>query len=370
MKKILTVLLSIAMIFCLVGCSSSTTETETNGGDEATTTEGEVAVFWYTLADDYISSVKTALNAELDAAGIKYTDYDANGQQADQTNQITTALAAGVKVLLVNQVTSNSIDTAKSILEAAEAAGAKVVFFNRSVGSDEEAEALLNQYGSVFVGTDYTQAGHLEGQMIGEYLVANYDDVDLNGDGTISYAMFKGDEANEEAIARTQYAVEDANAALEAAGKPVLKYFDESATTLYQVDQNGQWSAAAATDYMQTNLSLYSEAEGNMIELVIANNDSMALGAIEALKNAGYNVAGGVTIPVFGVDATDAAKAAISAGEMVGSVKQDAEGMAKVAALCAQNLLVDAAATDGVPSDYDVVGTWRVNIPYSAYTAE
>ena len=62
--------------------------------------------------------------------------------------------------------------------------------------------------------------------MIADYLLANYDDVDLNGDGTISYVMFKGQNANPEAEYRTQYAVEDCDAALEAAGKPALTFYD------------------------------------------------------------------------------------------------------------------------------------------------
>ena len=63
-----------------------------------------------------------------------------------------------------------------------------------------------------FVGTDYEMAGHMQGEMIGEYLVENYGKVDLNGDGKISYVMFKGQEGNMEAIARTQYGVDDCNA--------------------------------------------------------------------------------------------------------------------------------------------------------------
>ena len=56
----------------------------------------------------------------------------------------------------------------------------------------------------------------------------------------------------------------------------------------------------------------------------------MAEGAISALEAAGYNTGaeGVTTIPVFGVDATDAAKELIAAGKMTGTVKQDAEGMA------------------------------------------
>ena len=93
---------------------------------------------------------------------------------------------------------------------------------------------------------------------------------------------------------------------------------------------DGAWSAKAATDYMNTNLAQYNEANKNMIELIICNNDNMAEGAISALEAAGYNtgVEGAKTIPVFGVDATDAAKELIAAGKMTGTVKQDAEGMA------------------------------------------
>ena len=90
------------------------------------------------------------------------------------------------------------------------------------------------------------------------------------------------------------------------------------------------WSSAAATNYLSTALAQYSEANGNMIELVIANNDEMALGAISALQAAGYNTGSGKVIPVFGVDATDAAKNAIANGSMIGTIKQDADGMANV----------------------------------------
>ena len=120
---------------------------------------------------------------------------------------------------------------------------------------------------------------------------------------------------------------------------------------------------------MSTILAQYSVANNNMVELVIANNDEMALGALSALQTAGYNNGSGKTIPVFGVDATDAAKEAISKGSMVGTIKQDADGMASAITNIAQNYLNDKNALDGLDSS-DVVGTWRVNIPYSTYTAE
>ena len=209
----------------------------------------------------------------------------------------------------------------------------------------------------------------MQGEMIGKYLVENYNKLDLNGDGKISYVMFKGQEGNMEAIARTQYGVEDANKVLKAAGKPELEFYDASNKNKYLVDQNGQWSSAAATDYMSTILAQYSESNKNMVELVIANNDDMALGAISSLQTAGYNKEGAKAIPVFGVDATDAAKSAIKSGAMVSTIKQDADGMAKAITSIAQNFLGDKEALDGLDSE-NLVGKWRVNIPYATYTGE
>lgn len=212
-------------------------------------------------------------------------------------------------------------------------------------------------------------AGHMQGEMIGKYLVENYDKLDLNGDGKISYVMFKGQEGNMEAIARTQYGVEDANKVLKEAGKPELEFYDASNKNKYLVDQNGTWSSAAATDYMGTILAQYSEANKNMVELVIANNDEMALGAVSALQTAGYNKEGTKAIPVFGVDATDAAKSAVNSGAMVGTIKQDADGMAKAITTITQNFFADKNALDSINSE-NLVGKWRVNIPYATYTGE
>lgn len=328
---------------------------------------GSVAVFYYTYGDTYISSVRAALDATFDAAGVAYQDYDSNNSQTTQTEQIDTAIAQGAKVLVVNQVDTGSDDTTKNIIEKATAANIPVIFFNRSVG--EEVVSAYDK--AVFVGTDYEMAGHMQGEMIGNYLVENYDTIDLNGDGVISYVMFKGQEGNAEADARTQYGVEDADAILTAAGKEALSFYDSNNSNKYLVDQGGAWSAAAATDYLQTALSQYSEANSNMIELVIANNDEMAIGAVTALQNAGYNLEDGsaTVIPVFGVDATDAAKEAIGKGTMIGTIKQDAEGMANTIAQITQNFQSGADKFADVDAA-NVVGTWRVNIPYAIYTGE
>lgn len=386
-RKVTAMAMASCMVLSLAACGGSSASATTAAATEAATTaaaadagteaaadteapaalDGEVSVFYYTYGDTYISSVRAALDAALDAAGIAYQDYDSNNSQTTQTEQVTTAIAKGTSLLVVNLVDSGSDDAAKNIIDQASAQGIPVVFFNRSVSE----EAVSSYDKCVFVGTDYEMAGHMQGEMVGDYLVENFDTVDLNGDGVISYVMFKGQEGNAEAIARTQFGVEDANKVLEAAGKAPLSFYDSSNANMYLVDQDGAWSAAAANNYMQTILSQYSEANNNMIELVIANNDEMAIGAVTALQNAGYNLEDGsaTVIPVFGVDATDAAKEAIGKGTMTGTIKQDAEGMADTIAKITGNYMTGADTFADVDSS-NVVGTWRVNIPYATFTGE
>ena len=205
----------------------------------------------------------------------------------------------------------------------------------------------------------------MQGELIGNYLVENFDAVDLNGDGVISYVMFKGQENNPEAEYRTQYSVEDANAILTEAGYPELAYYDSAAATQYLVDPNGSWSAAAAQDYMTTILSAYSEANGNMVELVIANNDDMGLGAITALQTAGYNNGTGTTIPVFTVDGLQGIVDAINAGQATGAVGQSASGLAEAVVTLVKNYQADGqlmSNTEGMNVDSDVA---KIRVPYT-----
>ena len=296
----------------------------------------DVHVFYYSYSDTYISSVRTALDKELQDAGISYQDYDGNGSQTTQTEQIRTAITKGAKAILVNIVNTGSDDAANEIATLAKNAGVPLVFFNREV-----SDGVIKSYDNcAFVGTRAEEAGILQGELVGEYLLANWGAYDLNGDGEISYVLFKGEEGNNEAIFRTKYSVEEANKKLADAGKKPLKFYDAGNKNGYLVDKNGQWSATAANEYMTTALTEYNATNKNMIELVICNNDGMAEGAISALNAVGYNKGNGTpTIPVFGVDATDAAKNLIANGQMSGTIKQDAAGMASALLHLTQNAL-------------------------------
>ena len=246
MKKLLALLLVLVMVVALVACGGNGNETEaptnnsqpasdatenndnTDNSDTPVGTDLKVAVFYYTYSDTYISSVRTALDAQLDALGVTYQDFDSNGNQTTQNEAIQTAIADGYNLLIVNMVTSGSSDTAKGIMELA--GDVPVIFFNRAVDEDgvEASASVLNAYENIaFVGTDAPEAGHLQGKMIGEYVLEHYDELDLNGDGKVvvqvdSYTV-DFDAANENTDAYYQMAgVTRLSAELSSGGKTYI----------------------------------------------------------------------------------------------------------------------------------------------------
>ncbi len=357
LKRTVSIIIAAAICLSLVSCGCSM-----GGGD------ADVHAFYFTYSDPYISSVRSELGQKLKEAEVSAQDHDSNNSQTTQTEQVQTAITRGAKVLLVNIVTTGSDDAATGIVSLAKEKDIPVVFFNREVSDD-----VVNSYEKcVFIGTDAAEAGYMQGDMIGDYLTRNYDAVDLNGDGEISYVMFMGEKGNNEAIYRTRYSVENADAKLTEAGYPPLKFYDASNNDKYLLDRDGKWSAQAANEYMTTILTSFNVASNNMVELVICNNDNMAEGAITALNAAGYNTGeeGSVTVPVFGVDATEAAKSLIKSGKMTGTVKQDAAGMAEALTLVTAAGLADrelTSALEGYTIDEDAA---KVRINYSAYFGE
>lgn len=346
MKRIGMLLLAIAMLFSMAACNNdndtASTEPSVAETDEAPVSEAEVVepetggaikadVFIYDFADTYIASVRTAMEGFFGGTEIEAQFYDGAKDQAKQTDQITTAITQGTDVLIVNIVTTGSVDAAQNIVDLAAAEDLPVIFFNREVDN-----SVIQSYDKAcFVGTDADEAGYLQGELLFDILSADFDAYDLNGDGEISYIMFKGELGNAEADGRTQYSVEEANRLLEEGGMGTLTYYDPNNSELFQACN---WDSAQAQEAMATALNTNPFGGDTAIEVVLANNDDMALGAIEALKEVGYNTGDGDSIPVLGVDATAVAREAIDKGEMTGTIMQDAEGMAECVVALAQNI--------------------------------
>jgi len=339
----------------------------------------KVDVFFYDYSDTYIASVRASMTTQLDALAdtITYTFYDGGSNQATQTTQIDTAITQGSDMLIVNIVTTGSDETAQGIVDAAEEAKIPLIFFNREV-----SDTVVESYDDcIFVGTDADEAGVMQGEMIADWLQegTNAADADVDGDHKIDYLMFRGELGNAEAFGRTYWSVKTANDQLAAASS----LYSLQASVANSTDSTqpadgispfylyGNWSAATATNLMGTALSAHPDFETDgSIEMIIANNDDQALGAIEALNEENYNTgaANGAFVPVFGVDATAVAKAAIADGKMVGTIKQDNVAMATGIVDFADDFI---AGTSFDLTGYNVdTGVNKVRIPYAIYLGE
>jgi methyl-galactoside transport system substrate-binding protein len=301
---------------------------------------------------------------------LNVTQHDCNDNQATQTDMIRTAITRGTDLLIVNIVTTGSEETAMAIVEMARDANLPIIFFNREV-----SDAVVNSYDrAVFVGTDADEAGVMQGEAVANYLLqsGNIEKYDLNGNGEIRYIMMRGEHGNAEAWGRTFYAVTEANRLLAGAGITLVPSVANETSTQYEDDGisnfflMANWSATTAFELMSTAMAAHSLEDGS-IELILANNDDAALGAINALMEAGWNTgaADAPMIPVFGVDATDVAVEAINAGRMTGTILQDGPAMARVIIMLAENIAAGSdlmAGTSGMNID---PGVAKIRIPYA-----
>ena len=325
-------------------------------------------IFIYQYSDTYIGTVRTALKTDLDTAKVASTFYDGAGNQATQTGQIEDAISAGSKLLIANLVEQTA--SGLSVATKAKTAGIPVIFFNREVSDD--AVKAYDQ--ACFVGTDPDQAGYMQGDLIANALIATGNKLstvwDKNGDGYINYVMLRADESNAEANGRTKYSVQEANTKLKAAGLHELRQLG--------ADVNAGWSKDTAKTDMDDFITTFGVGSssvtdaGKGIELVIANNDDMALGAVQSLQASNYNKTTTTdlssTLLVVGVDATASAQTAINAKQMYGSVKQDASAMAACISALAVNKLNGKDYLANTSYAWESTTVRKIRIPYSTYT--
>ncbi|MCG6234838.1 galactose/glucose ABC transporter substrate-binding protein MglB [Vibrio furnissii] len=285
----------------------------------------------YKYDDNFMSVVRQAIEKEAAAdSNTRILMNDSQNSQSMQNDQIDVMLARGVQALAVNLVDPAA---AKTIIQKAKMDDVPVVFYNKEPSADAMAS-----YDKVFyVGTDSKESGIIQGDLISQQWKAN-PSWDKNGDGVLQYVMLKGEPGHPDAEARTTYSV---------------KTINENGIKTEQLHMDtGMWDTAMAKDKMDAWLS---GPNGAKIEVVIANNDGMAMGAVEALRGAG------VKIPVFGVDALSEALALVKSGDMAGTVLNDADSQAKATFELARNLAEGKEPTAG--TQWQMVNK-VVRVPY------
>ena len=342
-KKLLTMAMATVMVTAsLVGCGGNSGGS--NGGDTSKGDKVKVGVCLYKFDDTYISTVRQSLEKiqSENPDKVEFTFYDGKGDQATQNDSIDTLLQKDVDLLLVNLVDTGAAPT---VIDKIKTAEKPVVLFNR----EPSADSIKAYDKAIFVGTNAKEAGVMQGEILSKAWEGNKAAIDKNGDGVLQYVMLKGEPDNPEAVARTQYSVSTLN--------------DKGVKTEELALQVCNWDQALAQNATEAWFSKF----GDKIEAVIANNDGMAQGAIAALQAQGYNNGDAAkTIPVVGVDATAAAQDLIGKGFMLGSVLQDAEGMAKALYETGMNLAGGKSAVEGTSYKFDDTGV-AVRIPYQEY---
>ncbi|MEM8099445.1 galactose/glucose ABC transporter substrate-binding protein MglB [Morganella morganii] len=291
-----------------------------------------IGVTIYKYDDNFMSIVRKALEKDAkNSPEITLLMNDSQNDQSKQNDQIDVLLAKGVKVLAINLVDPAA---APVIIDKAKSNDIPVVFFNK-----EPSRKALDSYDKAwFVGTDSKESGVIQGELIAKHWAAN-PAWDLNKDGKIQYVLIKGEPGHPDAEARTTYSVKTLNEK----GIPTEQLHLDTA----------MWDTAQAKDKMDAWLS---GPNADKIEVVIANNDAMAMGAVEALK--AHNK---TNIPVFGVDALPEALSMVKSGAMAGTVLNDAENQAKATMAITKNLAEGKPAAEG--TNYKIENN-VIRVPY------
>ena len=219
-----------------------------------------------------------------------------------------------------------------------------LVFFNRQpsdpVTGEIDMETMNWNESTYYVGFDAAGGGAVQGQMIVDYLAtADPATLDRNGDGIIGYVLCIGDVGHNDSRARTQGIREalgtwagstDAGVVQEGSanvGGTQMKIVEIASRAMTGTD-GSTWNANAATDAMGNWATQY----GDQIDMVVSNNDGMAMGCLQA-----SNYPAGV--PIFGYDANADAIEAIGAGQLTGTVSQNVDAQATATLQVLRNLL-------------------------------
>ena len=340
----------------------------------------QIGVTIYDSYDTFLSGYMTAFEKEISkkrAEGIEIGlfRYNAAGSQPLQNEQVEEMLEKDCDVLCVNLVDRTA---PSEIIDMAKKKNVPIIFFNRELVDEDLAQ--WNQL--YYVGADAKQSGVLQGEMAAEDILseelekptpevplASPEDeeeaseksqdkagnaeeiqdyvlqksredleilereaspeesrtnaeegaekkqlilsprVDKNGDGVIQYLMFEGEAGHQDAIVRTEYSVNT----LMQQGIPMEKLS-------YAI---ANWSRAEAQSKM---MQFYPEFQ-DQIELILSNNDDMALGVLDAYDKIG--------LPkdkrpfIYGIDGTTVGLEAVKKGNLMGTVYNDEQGQAK-----------------------------------------
>ncbi len=303
----------------------------------------KIAVLTYDEYDTYINSMtrymtkwarrkekETGSRITLDVVGAKKS-------QLTQNDQAAKFISADYDVLCVNLVDRTD---ATVIIDKAMSSDTPVIFFNR-----EPVEEDLSRWDKLFyVGGLARQSGELQAQIIIDALSdeKRYSEIDVNNNDTIQYVILEGEAGHQDTLVRTKVCTSE----LIEAGFALEKLGDEYAN----------WDRDQARTKMRELIDRYPF----QIEMVIANNDDMALGALDALEERAYPL----DPLVVGINGTEDGLEAIRTMKLDGSVYNDSKGQAETIMEMAYALGCD----EKIPGSIELTFDKYVFKPYSIIT--
>lgn len=343
MKKLVAILLIAALALSMVACSSASTTapTATEATDaaaaatDAAATETAAAdtsvnatVIWRAFDDQYQSGFRIIMQAEADKmTGIALDMQDGENDVTKTTNKLEAALTKGTDAVAI---CAPDTESTNSLMLKCKDESVPVVFFNMM-----PTEETMNAYDKAwYVGAEASESGAMCAQALINYWTANTAVADKNGDGKLQLVVLQGEIGNNDVILRTA-AYEDT---LKAQG---IDY------EIIAMD-TANWDKGQALDKMNAWITAFG-IDG--IEGVLCNNDGMAMGAVQAALNNGYNSGDPAKfVPIVGIDATVEALQAMKDGSLLGTVLNDRTNQS----IAVINVL--KAAVAGTAVTEDVVG--------------
>lgn len=337
MKKLLSIIVSMVMLSgLLAGCSSTpaATTVATTAEAAATTTAKaatEDTTAAATTASEKVFKVGYCINNFNDTfqtyiekavedyikvnPDLTLVTADAQEDVVKQQDQVNTFIAQGVDALIVVPVDTSAMDP---ITQAAQDAGIPLCYVNRNPYSGKEDSMPKGVY---YVGSQEIKAGEMQMQYAGELLA---------GKGGI--CILEGQLTNEGAVKRTQGVQDTATATF-----PDIKIL---------ALETGNWQRDQGMSLTENWITKF----GDTLNCVLANNDEMALGAVEALQAAGRT-----DVIVMGVDAIPDALQAVKEGTLAGTVLQDAVGQGEGSIKVIQSVLKGGTSESVIWIDFQLV---------------
>lgn len=310
--------------------AEETTAEETTSEETETTDGGIKVTMILSDRDEWLSEMETGALEAAEELGINLVTADAQQDTSKMLQFIETAKNDGQTAVIVNMVDP---ETGQECIDAA--GDMKLVFVNRY-----PTDLSLLGEDAVYVGSNENEAGDLQAEYLTEYF-------EEKGMTEIKYILLSGNYGLTATTLRTNSALDG----LEARGLVATE-----ATAPLVADYN----RAEAQDKIAPVLDSIE------YDCIIANNDAMALGAVEAILDKGGDPA---EVPIVGIDASTDGRKSIADGQMAMSAFQDAVGQGRTALIAAKNLLEGNTINEGTGKEIDEENEYIIWVPFERVDA-